>query len=107
MPEPSSFFDAREVTIGGQPVLITRTGWTGELGFEIYTRPGIDTDALWDHMTAAGASHGMLDIGLDAMDIRRIEAEILNNGSDMDRTMTPFEAGLGDFVDLEKTGLLR
>ena len=82
------------MTLGGQPVLVTRTGWTGEVGFEIYTQPGLDFEALWDHMTAAGARHGMLDIGLDPMDIRRIEAAILNNGSDMDRSMTPFAAGL-------------
>jgi glycine cleavage system aminomethyltransferase T len=102
MPEPFRYFDAQEVRMGGQRVLVTRTGWTGEVGFEIYTRPELDYDALWDHVTDAGARHGMLDIGLDPMDTRRIEAAILNNGADMDRSMTPFEAGLGAFVDLEK-----
>ena len=102
LPEGFRFFDVREVRVGGQPVLVTRTGWTGEVGFEVYTRPGIDLDALWDRFTEAGARHGMIDIGLDPMDIRRIEAGILNNISDMDRTMTPFDAGLGDFVDLER-----
>lgn len=51
-------------------------------------------------MTAAGAKHGMMDIGLDAMDIRRIEAEFLNCGSDMDGTTTPFAVGLGSFVNM-------
>jgi aminomethyltransferase len=100
--EEFRYFDARDVLMGGQEVLVTRTGWTGEVGFEIYTRPGLDFDALWDHVTAAGNRHGMIDIGLDPMDVRRIEAAILNNGSDMDATMTPFEAGLGAFVDLER-----
>ncbi len=101
-PAAFRYFDAREVVMGGQEVLITRTGWTGEVGFEIYTRPGLDCQALWDHVTAAGERHGMIDIGLDPMDVRRIEAAILNNGSDMDSTMTPFEAGLGAFVEIER-----
>ena len=102
MPEGFRYFDARQVSMGGQPVLITRTGWTGELGFEVYTRPGMDLDALWTHVTDAGARHGMLDIGLDGTDIRRIEAAILNNGSDIDHTTSAWAAGLGAFVDLAK-----
>ena len=102
LPPEFRYFDARQVVMGGQEVLVTRTGWTGEVGFEIYTRPGLDFDALWDHVTEAGARHGMIDIGLDSMDVRRIEAAILNNGSDMEATMTPFAAGLGSFVDLER-----
>jgi glycine cleavage system aminomethyltransferase T len=99
-PHDFRYFDAREVSIAGQRVLITRTGWTGEVGFEIYTRPGIDTGAVWDRVTEAGAAFGLVNIGLDPMDTRRIEAAILNNLSDMDASMTPFDAGLGDFVDL-------
>ena len=102
MPEPFAYFDTREVTMGGQPVLVSRTGWTGALGFEIFTRPGLNFAELWDPVTAAGAKHGMLDIGLDPMDTRRIEAAILNNGSDMDSSMTPYDAGLGSFIDLSK-----
>ena len=104
MPERFRYFDAREVVMGGQPVLVTRTGWTGELGFEVYTRPGMDCEALWGHVTAAGARHGMLDVGLDGMDIRRIEAAILNNGSDIDHTTSAWAAGFGPFVDLAKSG---
>ena len=62
-----------------------------------------DHEALWTHVTAAGARHGMLDIGLDGMDIRRIEAAILNNGSDVDHAMSAWAAGLGPFVDLAKS----
>jgi len=50
----------------------------------------------------AGAAHGLCVCGLDSMDIRRIEAGILNNVSDMDETMNPFQAGLGVFVDMKK-----
>lgn len=102
LPEDFRYFDAREVAIGGQTVLVTRTGWTGEVGFEIYTRPELDTDALWEHVSSVGEAHGLVDIGLDPMDTRRIEAAILNNLSDMDSSMTPFAAGLGDFVDLDR-----
>ena len=102
-PERFRYFDALDVTMGGQPVLITRTGWTGELGFEVYTRPGMDHEALWNHVTATGERHDMLDIGLDGMDIRRIEAAILNSGSDIDHTMSAWAAGLGPFVDLAKS----
>ena len=102
MPAEFRYFDARHVAIGGQTVLITRTGWTGELGFEIYTHPGLDTDALWHHVARAGEQFGLHDIGLDSMDCRRIEAAILNNVSDMDGSTTPFAVGLGDFVDLDR-----
>ncbi len=106
MPENFRYFDAREVAMGGQTALITRTGYTGELGFEIYTRPDMDHDALWDHIAAAGARHGMVDISLDGMDIRRIEAAILNNVSDMDHTTSAWAAGLGPFVHLAKPDFL-
>ncbi len=101
-PAEFRYFDCREISIAGEPCIITRTGWTGEVGFEIYTIDGTDTDAIWQRTTEAGKAHGLLDIGLDPMDTRRIEAAILNNISDMDRSMTPFEAGLGDFVDLDR-----
>jgi glycine cleavage system aminomethyltransferase T len=102
MPDPFKYFDAREVLMGGQKVLITRTGWTAELGFEIYTDPGMDHDALWAHVSAAGTGHGMLDIGLDGMDIRRIEGAIFNNGSDIDSSVSAWAAGFEPFVDLRK-----
>ena len=102
MPEPFKYFDAREVMMGGQKVLITRTGWTAELGFEIYTRPDMDFEAHWAHVTEVGARHGMLDIGLDGMDIRRIEGAILNNGSDIDSSMSAWAAGFERFIDLTK-----
>ena len=105
-PEDFHFFDVRQASIGGQRVLISRTVWTGELGWEFYTVPGpdggFDGPALWRRLQQAGAPCGMIESGLDSMNIRRIEAGILNNGSDMDPSMTPFQAGLGMFVDLDK-----
>ena len=103
VPDKFTYFTVANVVMGGQRVLITRTGWTGELGFEVYVRRGFeDGPSLWHHLEQAGAPFGITVGALDAMDIRRIEAGILLCGSDMDVTMNPFQAGLGDFIDLDK-----
>lgn len=99
MPDPFGYFAMRRVRLGGQEVVITRTGYTNELGFEFYTEPHHDAAALWAHLEAAGAPFGMDIHGLDAMNIRRIEAGILNAGADFDMTTNPYEAGFGRFVD--------
>lgn len=105
VPAELKYFSIARTTIGGQPVILSRTGWTNEMGFEIYTLPNggkFDGAAMWKRFLEAGQPHGMEICALDSMDIRRIEGGILNNGSDMDETMTPSEAGLGAFVDLSK-----
>lgn len=105
-PSPFPYFAVAEVRMGGQDVLVSRTGWSGELGFEIYTRAETDAVALWDHVVVAGASHGLEVQSLESLGIRRIEAGILDNGTDIDPTMTPYAAGLGAFVDLDKQGFI-
>jgi glycine cleavage system aminomethyltransferase T len=97
------YFHAGRFDFGGQELLVTRTGWTGEMGVEIYSN-GASTDhhALWDHLIAAGVPLGMAFSGLESMGIRRLEAGILDNGTDIDLSMTPYEAGIGAFVDLDK-----
>ncbi|MEM6310772.1 MAG: aminomethyltransferase family protein [Pseudomonadota bacterium] len=102
LPEKFTYFACTEVDLGGQKVVITRTGYTNELGWEFYTEPHHDPDALWAHLQAAGADFGMEIFGLDAMNIRRIEAGILNAGADFSPKTTPYEAGLGRFVDADK-----
>ena len=91
----SSFFN-----IGGQPVYVSRTGWTGELGYEIYTL-GSKTNSrkLWDHLMAIGKPKGLVFSAMKSMNIRRIEAGILDSGSDFNSTMSPFEAGLDKFIN--------
>lgn len=104
MPEPFGYYGVAEATIGGQPVILSRTGYTAELGFEYYSRPDLgrfDGHKLWTDMLEAGKAFDMQVIGLDSLDARRIEAGILNNVSDMDETMTPYQAGLGAFIKLE------
>jgi aminomethyltransferase len=101
--ERMGYFHARFVKIAGQDVYVSRTGWTGERGYEIYTQgDATDCGALWEHLMAAGRPHGMIFGSIASMGIRRIEAGILDNGTDFDLSMTPFEAGLGGFVDLGK-----
>ena len=102
-PAPFSFFAVARCRMGGQPLILSRTGWTGELGFEVYTldkKP--DGPGLWNHLLEAGQQFGMVGSGMDSMEIRRIEAGILSNGNDMTPAINPFQAGLGKFVDMSK-----
>lgn len=99
MPEPFGYFAIARVRFGGQRVVITRTGYTNELGWEFYTEPGHDAEALWRHIKTAGAPFELDMHGLDAMNIRRIEAGILNAGSDFGVHTTPYDVGLGQFID--------
>jgi len=78
------------------------TGYTNELGWEFYTEPQHDAEALWAHLSKAGEEYGMRIFGLDAMNIRRIEAGILNAGADFNQSTTPYDVGLGMFVDENK-----
>lgn len=101
--ESMGYFHSGFFELGGQEVYVSRTGWTAELGYEIYTQ-GEATDAprLWHHLMAHGEAHGLVFASIAAMDIRRQEGAILDNGTDFDMTMSPYEAGLGAFVDEDK-----
>jgi glycine cleavage system aminomethyltransferase T len=101
--ETLGYFRAGFFTLGNQEVYVSRTGFTGELGYEIYSL-GNDTDCpqLWNHLMAVGESYGMEFSGPGSMEIRRLEAGILDNGTDMDMSLTPFQAGLGAFIDMDK-----
>ena len=94
----SGFFD-----LGGQNLYVSRSGFTNELGFEIYS-DGFKTDhlALWDHLMSCGKPFGMELSATRAMTIRRIEAGIFGNLTDIDTTINPFEAGLGFCVNMDK-----
>lgn len=103
-PSPFRYFSVHECEVAREPFIVSRTGWTGEIGFELYSRrPGVDGERVFRHLMKAGSVHGMRVSALECMGIRRIEAGIMDNGTDMDASMTPFAAGLGRFVDLEKT----
>ena len=103
-PSPFSYFSVHGCEVAGEPFLVSRTGWTGELGFELYSRrPGVDGARVFAHLMRAGAACNIRTSALESMGIRRIEAGIMDNGTDMDASMTPFAAGLGRFVDVDKT----
>ncbi len=87
--------------IGGQELLFSRTGYTGEDGFEIYIHPD-QADKAWDAVTDAGDKHGMEFIGLAARDSLRLEMKMALYGNDIDETTTPVEAGLSWIVDFDK-----
>ena len=105
--ETLKYFQSGFFEVCGQRVYVSRTGWTGERGYEIYTQgDATDCPRLWDDLKSIGATHGMEVSAIPSMEIRRIEAGILDNLTDFDRTMTPFDAGLGAFVDLDKEGFV-
>jgi aminomethyltransferase len=106
LPDPFGYFAIARVNFAGQEVIVTRTGYTNELGWEFYTEPHHDADAIWQHLKTVGEPFGLRIFGLDAMNVRRIEAGILNAGSDFDHTTTPFDVGLGRFVDEDKADFI-
>jgi aminomethyltransferase len=94
-------FHARRATVAGIPVLLARTGYTGEDGFEFY----VDNDRtveLWDALMSAGRPEGLEPIGLGARDTLRLEARMPLYGNELSDDISPLEAGLGWAVKLEK-----
>lgn len=87
--------------IGGVKVIISRTGYTGEDGFEMYCTDQ-DVGMLWDALLEVGAPQGLIPCGLGARDTLRLEAGMALYGHDLDEDHTPLEANLGRFVKLEK-----
>ncbi|GLU47645.1 glycine cleavage system aminomethyltransferase GcvT [Nocardiopsis ansamitocini] len=89
-------------TVAGQPVLLARTGYTGEDGFEIFVKPGSDAPAVWDALLKAGEPAGLIPAGLSARDTLRLEAGMPLYGNELSLDRTPYEAGLGRVVKLDK-----
>ncbi|WGX99137.1 glycine cleavage system aminomethyltransferase GcvT [Nocardioides sp. L-11A] len=87
--------------LAGIDVLLARTGYTGEDGFEVYCRPG-DAATVWAALTDAGAERGLVPAGLACRDTLRLEAGMPLYGHELDRETTPFEANLGRVVVLDK-----
>lgn len=101
VPDDFGYFAVKMFDLGGQELLVSNSGWTGELGIEIYGHAGLDHLALWDHLMRCGEPFEMTMGAGDSMGPRRVEAGILDNLTDFDRTMTPFAAGLGQFVNFD------
>jgi len=90
-----------EVMVCGVKALVSRTGYTGEDGFELYVDSG-DAVGVWDSIMDAGKKQGLQPIGLGARDTLRLEAGLMLYGNDIDDTTTPLEAGLGWTVKRDK-----
>jgi len=94
------YYHFTETDLDGIPVVVTRTGWTGEVGYEIYLRDGSRGADLWDRVLEAGRAFDIAPTG--PSDIRRIEAGILNYGIDITLDTNPFEVGLDWQVNLDQ-----
>ncbi len=86
----------------GRDVYVCRTGYTGEDGFELIA-PNEVIGALWERLMAVGREHSLVPTGLGARDTLRIEMGYPLYGQELNETRTPLEAGLGYFVDMEKS----
>ncbi|WP_418765649.1 glycine cleavage system aminomethyltransferase GcvT [Mailhella sp.] len=99
---PKKYYTAvRDVDVNGMTCMISRTGYTGELGYEIYTAPE-NAVSLWKTLREAGEEYGLIPCGLGARDTLRLEAAMPLYGHEMDETITPLEAGLDFGVKLGK-----
>ncbi|MBI5834459.1 MAG: glycine cleavage system aminomethyltransferase GcvT [Armatimonadetes bacterium] len=85
----------------GVPVVISRTGYTGDLGFEVFV-PADSAVTVWDGLLAGGAAQGLVPVGLGARDTLRLEAGFCLHGHDISPARNPIEANLGRFVKFDK-----
>ena len=97
------YYTGLGATVAGVRALAARTGYTGEDGFELFV-PAEQAAGLWRALLAAGEPHGLVPAGLSARDSLRLEAGMPLYGNELDRTTTPYDAGLGRVVKLDKTG---
>ena len=86
--------------LNGIPLMISRTGYTGELGYEIWCHPS-DAVNVWDAVMKAGKDEGLIPAGFGALDLLRIEAGLILFGNEFDGQVDPFEAGVGFTVPLK------
>lgn len=87
-------------TIAGVDVMVSRTGYSGELGFEVFCHPD-DAPAVWDVIWDAGQEHEIAPLGLAALDWLRIEAGLIFAGAEFSDQTDPYEAGIGFTVPLK------
>ena len=97
------YYAIHPAKVAGRDALLARTGYTGEDGFEIFVGPH-DAVAIWHALTEAGDGEGLVPAGLAARDSLRLEAGMPLYGNELSRDVTPFDAGLGRVVKLDKPG---
>ncbi len=86
--------------LNGIPLIVSRTGYTGELGYEVWCHPK-DAPIVWDKVMEAGKNDGLIPAGFAALDLLRIEAGLILFGNEFDGQVDPFEAGVGFTVPLK------
>jgi len=96
-----SFRFFADINVAGVKALVSRTGYTGEDGFELYVNASSAVE-LWKKLLAAGEPDGLMPIGLGARDTLRFEARLPLYGQELSDSISPLEAGLGFFVKLDK-----
>jgi len=94
------FTICRVKELNGIPLIVSRTGYTGELGYEIWCHPS-DAPKVWDAVMEAGKDEGLIPAGFGALDLLRIEAGLILFGNEFDGQVDPFEAGVGFTVPLK------
>ncbi|MCV2880146.1 glycine cleavage system protein T [Sedimentimonas flavescens] len=93
------YYWLRELELDGIPLIVSRTGWSSELGYELYLQDGSRGDELWEKIMAAGEPFGLKPGHTSS--IRRIEGGMLSYHADADINTNPFELGLGRLVNLD------
>ncbi len=93
------YYWLRAYDLDGIPLVVSRTGWSSELGYELYLRDGSQGDALWERIMAAGMQHGLKPGHTSS--IRRIEGGMLSYHADADINTNPFELGFERLVNLD------
>ena len=86
--------------MNGTPIMVSRTGYTGELGYEVWCHPK-DAAEVWDAVFDAGQVHEIMPLGLDALDMLRIESGLVFAGYEFSDQTDPFESGVGFTVPLK------
>jgi len=93
------YYWLEEMELDGIPLIVSRTGWSSELGYELYLRDGARGDELWETIMGAGKSHGLAPGHTST--IRRIEGAMLSYHADMDINTNPYELGLDRLINLD------
>mgnify|MGYP006288076661 FL=1 len=95
------YYTFRRAKAAGVEMIISRTGYTGELGYELYFNPS-EAESVWNQLMEAGSDFGLKACGLGARDTLRLEKMYALYGNDIDENTNPFEAGLAWTVELDK-----
>ncbi len=95
------FFRFIPTRINGVELILSRSGYTGELGFELYT-PAEESLGLWDYLLQTGAQHGLQPYGASAMQSLRLEKGLVLYGNDVNENYTPFHVGLDRWIRFDK-----